>query len=72
MTGVRRRPLRTTRGALGPDRGRCAVCGRALTLRLADGYMKHHRDRDGEPCPGGGRPPASSAGEETVATDDRL
>jgi hypothetical protein len=70
MTVVRRRPLRTIRGAA-PDRGVCTVCRRERPLALTTGYIKRHRV-NGEPCPGGARPPAGSAAEQTVQVDDRL
>jgi hypothetical protein len=67
---VRRRALRTIRGAA-PDRGVCVVCGKDYPLAFATGYIKRHRV-NGEPCAGGARPPAGSAAEQTVHTDERL
>jgi hypothetical protein len=70
MAVVRRRALRTIRGA-SPDRGVCTVCGRERPLAFATGMVKRHHV-GGEPCAGGARPPAGSAAEQTVHTDDRL
>jgi hypothetical protein len=47
------------------------VCGREHMLAFATGMVKRHRV-NGEPCPGGARPPAGSAAEQTVHTDERL
>jgi hypothetical protein len=70
MAVVRRRPLRTIRGAAS-ERGVCTVCQRERPLAFATGYIKRHRV-GGQPCPGGARPPAGSAAEQTVRTDERL
>lgn len=37
-----------------------------LPLAFTTGYVKRHRDRAGEPCPGGARPPVRPGDEETV------
>jgi hypothetical protein len=54
-----------------PDRGRCQVCGKDCPLAFTTGMVNRHRV-NGEPCPGGARPPAESKAEQTVQVDERL
>jgi hypothetical protein len=70
MAAVRRRALRTIRAAA-RERGTCAVCGKDYPLVFTSGMVKRHHV-GGEPCAGGARPPAGSAAEQTVRTDERL
>ena len=47
------------------------MCRRERPLAFGTGMVKRHRV-DGEPCPGGARPPAESKAEQTVQVDERL